>query len=557
MRLLLLLLMICLSSCQILRPYESPGMVTSEEWKGPTSEGKGLDFVWWEIFEDEQLNQLIATAHENSPTLGSALERVSAARALVCRERSFFYPSVDFTPNYRIFSQSRQFANPVRDEVTFRANVVEYQAPFLVSYEFDLWQKFKNGVYSAVANAQAQEEAYCAALLTLEADIAEAYFIYRALRSEEEVLEDAIEIRETSVDILEARYNAGLSTYEDVSRAETELATVESQLQENRQRRAIVENQLAVLSGQLPSCFTLEPIAIVSPPPKVPALLPCQVMMRRPDVRELERTMASLYYQIGITYASFFPSLNIGSYLGVASPMFSDLFNWQSRLLDIVVDSVQNIFDGGYRCAELQVSKAQFWDAYYQYEEGVLNAFREVEDALITIERQKNQSRILREGVVAADTTFSLSTERYLQGLDNYLNVVDAQRTLLDTQREQVKVLGTRYTSTIQLIRALGGGWVSAADELEEAAEQGGEADSKQSWSKSEKVGVRVSEGFMEEDAEKPHCDECHSRTDRALPKSFRVDRVDSQKVVDVDSDSHSDYEKQTVDDRILCCEGK
>jgi multidrug efflux system outer membrane protein len=191
----------------------------------------------------------------------------------------------------------------------------------------------------------------------------------------------------------------------------------------------------------------------------VPTGLPSELLCRRPDVAEAERDLAAAYREVGVAYANFFPSLTLNAAIGFEAPFAHQLFSWKSRFWQIGVSVMQTVFDGGRNCANLEFYRARFSEAFANYQETVLQAFKDVEDSLVDLRWFANRAQDLDLAVSAARTTLELSQMRYDRGLVNFLDVTDAERQLLETEQSSVIVLGNRYVSTVMLIRALGGGW--------------------------------------------------------------------------------------------------
>lgn len=455
---------------------------------------------WWEIFQDPVLNELEEQALNSSYTLWAALERVIEARAQARINFAPLLPGVNFAPSFsrtgslfqnpfptglggsgqatsNSFSslgslisatETTQAANPNGTNANaalsnipsaFRFVQSQYLVPLTLNYEVDLWCLLHNAYYASVIHAQAVSQAYLSVLLSLTADVASAYFQIRGLDAQQEVLQGNIRVRQHAFDLNSARFKAGLIVYLDVSRAEVELARAHSDSDDVRRLRGLEENLLATLVGVPASVFSVGYNPLVIPPPVIPRGLPSELLCRRPDIAEAERNLASSYREIGVAYAKFFPSLNLNASLGFESPFAHQLFSWQSRFWQMGWNIMQTVFDAGRNEANLEYYKARFRENMANYQQTALQAFKDVEDALVNLRGYANQAKDLAIAVRAANLTLELSQMRYNRGLTNYLDVVDAERQLLETEQNSVIVLGNRYVSTVMLIRALGGGW--------------------------------------------------------------------------------------------------
>jgi multidrug efflux system outer membrane protein len=244
-----------------------------------------------------------------------------------------------------------------------------------------------------------------------------------------------------------------------VTRARTELANVEAELQAVIRSRAQTEHALAILCGQPPASFSVatKPTSIV--PPEIPAGLPSQLLQRRPDIVEAEHTLEAGCARIGIAKAAFFPTLKLTGAAGMASTDFGSLADWASRFAQFGPSISMPIFQGGRNKANLQAAEARYEQSTASYRGTVLNAFREVEDALSDLSTLAAQGEAVDRALAAARDTVTLANERYQRGLTSYLDVVDAQRVALQAERQDTQLRGQRAVSTILLAKALGGGW--------------------------------------------------------------------------------------------------
>ncbi len=454
---------------------------------------------WWEIFHECTLNQLIEQGIESSYTLQAALERIYKARAYAWIQRSPLLPYVSFDPSF--FRQGSLIQNPISNVGSsstttlitpsssgsfssaplpaasplgislpqdFRFVQQSYKLPFDMSYEIDLWNKIHNQYFAAVYRAQATTDEYLNILLTLTSDIAIHYFQLKSLDNQINILKKTILARKDAFEINNVRFKAGLSLYMDVLRAEVELERAEADLADTLRLRGLEENTLATLIGVPAPVFSIPFNPLKTPPPIIPNGLPSELLLRRPDIAEAERNLAAAYAEVEVAYTSFFPSLIINASLGLESPFAHSLFSWKARFWEVGWNAAQTVFDAGRNCANYDYYRAIFNEMLANYQETVLKAFQDVEDSLDNIRGYKIQYLALSEAVEAARGVLNLSQMRYTRGLVNYLDVVDAERTLLQVEQNSAIILGNRYASTVRLIKALGGGWGPNEDECQE-----------------------------------------------------------------------------------------
>lgn len=442
---------------------EDTSPVTDGSWAlaNPAMAEQFAKGEWWRVFEDATLDELIAAAHAQSPTLEAARERLAQARQTTRVAESRLYPDVNL--NAGVTRQQDSPANPFIPPGTTLKPYTLYNANASISYGLDIFGRARNNAFAALMREEQQELLYRAARITLEADVAQAYYTLRALRSEEKVLGDTLGLRKETFDLTRKRYEIGDVSDLDVARAEGEFATTKAELFAVEQQRAVTEHQLAILTGKPPASFTVATTDIIAAPPSIPAGLPSTLLERRPDVAQAEREMAARNAEIGLARAAFFPSVDLFARFGFQASEAGDLFKWSSRtwLLGPLsgTEMTLPLFAGGRNVANLALSKASWREGVANYRSQVLVAFQETEDALSGIRTAKGQTTAQDEAAAAAARAYKIAKLQYENGFIGYLDSIDAQRSLLAAQRGQVQSRGAQYVATITLVRALGGGW--------------------------------------------------------------------------------------------------
>ena len=458
-----------MTSCQVGPVYHTPCTDVPEEWKRGH---EGIDSppeveYWWEVFGDEKLNELETTAVNNSPNLYSALQRVIEARAVAGLHQADLYPQLNLNASetnsvllYKLLGLTDipipgiQKINPF-----FRVHQAQYVLPLTLSYELDLWGRLRSQYNSAIQAAQAQAEDFHSTLLTLTSEVATNYFLLRSLDAQIELLLSTIDVLKLEYSFNESRYKKGLSNLLAVTQAEQNLFQTKAIYDDTVRQRELQENAIAALLGLPATCFHLESDPLKEAPPTIPPGVPCCILKQRPDIARLERTMASQHSLINSAYASFFPTIDLTSTIGYLSPDFKHFLTWQGRLWSYGGSLVQPLFDGGRLNSNLSLSIANFREASGAYQQGVIQAFEEVESALADLEWQETQYDHLLSAAEAATKSFSLSQNRFRSGLINYLEVYTNEQAKLASEQSSLNILGQRYLSTIQLIKALGGSW--------------------------------------------------------------------------------------------------
>lgn len=465
---MLALLMFAGTGCRLAPSYEPPAVDVPAAWKACQVEPQCAPCVdcWWEVFQDDILSDLESTAVNNSPNLDQALARVMEARALVEINSAALYPQITVNPAYadsgqlfKLYLPQGVFPGPQPNLSVFRIHQYQYALPLNLNYEVDLWGKLRSQADASLYAAQAQEEDYLNLLLTLTTDVANNYFQLRLLDAQIAILKKTIDDRNKALSINQSRYQKGLGNSLDVAGASLEVSNTESNYYDALRQRAIVENIIATLIGVPASDFCIEFCPLQGEPPLIPAGVPSEVLLQRPDVAEAERKCAAQNAQIGVANASIFPSLSLTGTLGYSSPDLSQFLKWISRLWAMGANVNQTVFDGGLNEGSIIEAWARFLEATSAYQQQVLIAFQDVENALHNLEYQAKQYASLSASVDAAHTRYNLSAQRYKSGLSNYLEVIESENSELAAQLSLANIQGQRFISTVQLIKALGGSW--------------------------------------------------------------------------------------------------
>jgi outer membrane protein, multidrug efflux system len=455
-----------LAGCAVGPNYQRPAVSTPPaykeaglgDWKESTPGDQITKGDWWKIFGDAKLDELEVQATANNQTLKAAVARVTEARATARVSRAEFFPNAELNPSADRNRVSPNIANPLP-----KNNFNDFRVPLDFSYELDIWGRVRRSFEAANAEAKASVASYETVLLTLKADVAQNYFALRAIDSQRVILRHTIELRKEALALVKARYKGGAASELDVSQAETELADSESEYIGLGKERSELENAIAVLVGMNAAEFSLAENPLDLTPPVIPAGLPSELLERRPDVAEAERLLASQNARIGIAKAAFFPAVRLTGAAGFESADISSLFNWQSRAWSLGPSISLPIFEVGRNRANLEHSKAAYEESVAQYRQRVLVAFGEVENGLSGLRILAEQDAAQARSVAAATRTAEISNKRYQAGLVNYLEVVDSDRTRLRTSRGAAELLGRRMVASVQLVKALGGGWADSS----------------------------------------------------------------------------------------------
>jgi multidrug efflux system outer membrane protein len=452
------------SGCAVGPDYHRPAVPTAPAfsenapWKIAAPKDAVPKEKWWLLFRDPVLDALEQQAVSASPTLRAALARFDQALAAARVARAGLYPTLAVnSDSFRErYSANRQTEFPA---TTFSYTTNSFDLPLDLSYQVDLFGQVRRTVESARATAQAQGAAYQNVLLTLQAGVAENYFALRSLATQRELLQRNVKLLSDALDLVHKLRRGGANSDLDVYQAEAELATVEDQAAAVDQAVAEQEHALAILVGQNPEGFAIAAAPLDSTVFPVPVGLPSDLLERRPDVANAERTMAAANARIGVAKAAFFPSIGLTALAGANSSDLNNLLNWGSREWALGPFISVPIFSGGANTANYREAQAAYDEAVANYRQQVLVSFREVEDGLSDIRILSRQTDILDRAVKASSGASNLSIIRYKAGLVSYIEVIDSQRTQLQSEISLAQARAARLSATVLLVEALGGGW--------------------------------------------------------------------------------------------------
>jgi multidrug efflux system outer membrane protein len=423
-------------------------------WKTATPADALARTDWWKLFEDPALDDLETRALAANQDIRAAAARVEQAAAAAGLARSAYWPQVGVNPSVTRERTSGTTENVFPDPLT-----TTYRAPLVASWELDLFGRVRRLSESAHADAEASAATFQSVRLSLTAEVAANYFSLRALDREAGLLRDTVALRRRALDLVSARWRSGAATELDTARAETELAVTEAESAALANRRATLQNALAVLVGEPAGAFTLAAVQSSNTPLFIPPGLPSELLERRPDIASAERSLAAANARIGVAKAAFFPAISLTGSAGFASGDVDRLFNADSRLWSIGPSLYLPIFQGGRNRANLERSRAAYDESVAIFRQRVLVAFREVQDALAATRWLAEQAVAQDRALVSARRAAVLAQTRYDSGYVAYLEVIDAQRTTLATERASAQLAAQQLNTSVALIKALGGGW--------------------------------------------------------------------------------------------------
>jgi NodT family efflux transporter outer membrane factor (OMF) lipoprotein len=475
-------LVLLVSGCTVGPQYHPPSTPISDSFKEATpadysAAGTWLrarpnDAVprgpWWRMFGDPELDRLEDAVTVSNQNLKQQEARFRAARAMIAYQRAALFPSLSVGPNLNSVQYS---AHQPYFTVPNPPPEGDLQLPFDLSYEVDLWGSIRRTVAAAREEAQATEADLETASLSLHAELALDYVELRSADAQQRLLDDTVKAYADALHLTQNRLNGGYAPASDVAQAQTQLDTARVQDTDIGVARAQYEHAIAVLTGKAPASLTLAPAPLALEAPLVPPGIPSELLQRRPDIAAAERRVAEANEQIGIALAAYYPSLTFSASSGFEGTSFANWFGWPSLFWAVGTTMTQQLFDGGKLHAQTEQARANYDAAVASYRQTALTAFQQVEDNLAALHILGDEARQQREAVDAAEHSLRLFTELYIGGEDNYLQVITAQTTALQNQRNDVDIRRRRVEASILLVKALGGGWQSG--ELPKLIEHG------------------------------------------------------------------------------------
>jgi multidrug efflux system outer membrane protein len=416
---------------------------------------------WWRLYNDPELDQLIATATASNQILRQAVAAVDETRALARVARGYLYPSLALNPIFLRQRLSGTRESTISGQRVPNATTInDWLMPLDLTYEIDVWGRVRRSLESARAQAAASADDLAMVRLTVETDVAHYYYTLRALDAQTQILTQTVGAYREQVRLLSGQLKSGLVSPIVVSQAQAQLEATLAQQQDMERARKDQEHALAILCGSPASSFTLAPNPMYeASPPVVPPGLPAQLLVRRPDVAAAGQNVIAANAQIGVATAALYPTFSLTSFAGFESADPSQIFNWQSRIAAIAPGITAPIFEGGRLKANLEATRALYRQTVAAYVNQVLVAYADVEDALTDLHALSDEVVSQRAAVSASQNYLRLARVQYKYGLVDYLIVIDAERTLLANQLLLAQTVNLQMGAGIHLIKALGGGW--------------------------------------------------------------------------------------------------
>jgi multidrug efflux system outer membrane protein len=440
------------TACKQGPDFEPPAPATPAEFRTELPSGESVaNTTWWDLYQDPVLRDLVSRGLENNRSLREAMARIAEVRSGVTIANSAKYPSLNGVALMAIQPSAGD-----NDSLSVFDNVRLIGS---ASYELDLWGRVARSSEAAAAGLLATEEAYRTVTISLVSEIASTYLLLRDIDARIAITENVIAANQASYDLMATRAEGGLVPEVDLRRQEINLADSDAVLAKLRRARAQAENGLSLLVGELPQEITRgTSLAEQDFPPAVPAGLPSELLQRRPDILAAERALHAQTARIGVAEASRFPKLSLSASGGGKVTSQGDA-TVQGLFMNLGANLLAPIFNGGALKAASEAERARTIQVLNQYEQVVLNAFREVEDALVSVETYREEHEARLRQAEAARSALATVEVLYDGGLVSYQEVLDLQKGVFGAELQASESLQQHHTAIVKLYKALGGGW--------------------------------------------------------------------------------------------------
>jgi multidrug efflux system outer membrane protein len=451
------------TACAAVGPnYKQPDMAPPAQFRGADSASPTslADTPWWDVFNDPALQKLVRESLANNLDLKIAAARVLESRAIAGVAASFLYPTVGVGFGYTGQQISRLAEPPVSKEDTPDRRYNNFPLNGTLSWEIDLFGRLRREKEAAIARYIATEEGRRGVILTLVGDVTTTYFFIRELDYELEIAHRTVGLNDETVAYYQRRLEGGVSNRLEVDQAKANRALTASTIPDLEQQRALAENALSVLLGRPPGAIEAgRALSEQQMPPAVPAGLPARLLERRPDVVQAEQLLVAANADVGAARALFYPQISLTGTLGSLSGSLVNILRPDALIWSIGAGLLQPIYNGGRIQQNFDAAQARYLEGLAQYQKAALNAYREVADSLVTIQKLADRRAELQPGVEALRDATQLARSRYDNGLSSYLEVLIADQQLFSQELELARVMGQQLRAVSQLYRSLGGGW--------------------------------------------------------------------------------------------------
>jgi multidrug efflux system outer membrane protein len=447
------LALVVASGCALGPNYKRPDVAIPETIRGRDGAADATsiaDLRWWEVFQDPKLQALLTEAIASNHNLKAATARVEQARNLVAVARADMLPQLGYDAG----------AGRARNQATLYNPTNDFVAAVNLAWEVDLWGRIRRGTEAARADFYAAEDVRRGVLLSLVSDVATGYFELLTLYIELAITNETAATFRNTLDLFQRRYEGGIGTLLEVSRAKAALTETEAGIPDLERLIVAKENQLSLLLGRTPGRIVCQKdLGGQFLPPTIPVGLPSQLLERRPDLLAAEQAVVAANAEVGVALANFFPRIGLTALYGGQSSELENIVKHSGNVWAAAGSLTGPLFQGGRLLAGYRASDARLDEAAERYEQAVLQAFAEVSSLLVSHEKLKGMRLKREESVAALQLSVTLSLQRYTDGISSYFEVLEAQQQFFPAALTLVRTQRDEMVTMVALYRALGGGW--------------------------------------------------------------------------------------------------
>ncbi len=457
---------VTLAACSLAPDYQVPqtppvpAYKETGDWQPSQPADDSARGPWWKMFKDPQLDALEDKVAEANQNLKIAAAQYEEARNAAEAARADLFPSVTGTPSA---TRQRVSGNTIpRPSVRYYN---DFSLGANLSYEIDLWGRVRNEVSAAASEAEASKADLASVDLSLHAELASDYFALRGDDAMQAVLDKTVAADEKALKLTQDRLKGGIATQADIDQAETQLENAKTQASDTRLQRAQMEHAIAVLIGQAPAAFSLPamPLGDVPPPVADPGL-PSTLLERRPDIAAAERRVVEANAEIGVARAAYFPTFSLTGMFGFESAQPGNWFTAPSQFWALGPSAIMTLFDAGKIGALSDEAHAAYDESAATYRQTVLTAYQEVEDNLAALHHLSDESKSGKNAAKAAERSLAQEIDLYRGGAATYIDVAVTQTSALQADLAEIGIRVRRMTASVELVKALGGGWKPAGN---------------------------------------------------------------------------------------------
>lgn len=454
-------ILINLISCTLIGPdYKRPEINLPNTYHQESNKENVVTDLnnWWKLYEDPLLNELIDKALIKNTDINAAIARLEEADAYLKQVGAALIPSVDLTSQANRTKATENGTVPSSFVKPYRKN---FNVQLGTSFELDFWGRLRRAKESARAEYISSQYSKDTVILSLQSTLVSNYLLLRSIDSQILMLKDNVGYRKENVELTRKRLESGLISALDMHQSEAALNNLSAQLSDLVRQREIISNQLILLTGDMNLNIAESKLDSLITPPIPPANMPSSLLELRPDIKEAEQIMIAANANIGVAKAALFPNIALTANFGRESAELKNIDKTGSNIWGIGLGLTLPIFDAGRTQAKIYQATAKQKEALSYYESSIQNAFKEVNNALVSLKEYTEQENDLKLTQDAAKKAMDIASNRYKAGYSSYLEYLDAQRVYNDASIAYIQKRQLRLMASVELFKSLGGGWQS------------------------------------------------------------------------------------------------